>query len=82
MSQREAAVKLGVPQSSLSKVLKSRHELITNESSESRKRNRAEKCQTVDSSLFLWFKQQANLFIMLINHSILPQKSNDFAKKL
>ena len=38
VSQREAAVKLGVPQASLSKLLKSRHELITNKSCESRKR--------------------------------------------
>ena len=81
VSQREAAVKLGVPQVSLSKLLNSCHELITNESSESRKRKRAGKCQKGDDTLFLWFKQ-ASSFNAPINCSILLQKANDFAEKL
>jgi predicted transcriptional regulator len=81
LSQREMAAKLRVPQSTLSKYLKSCDTLNTNKISENRKRKCEGKCHAVDEALLAWF-QQASSYNALVNHSFLLQKANDFGEKL
>jgi predicted DNA-binding protein (UPF0251 family) len=47
LSQREAAAKVGVPQSTLSKLLKSHHTLNANMTSENIKKKHEGKCHAV-----------------------------------
>jgi transcriptional regulator with XRE-family HTH domain len=83
LSQTEVAAKLGVPQSTLSKLLKSRDKSNTNTTSENRKRKHEGKCHSVDEALLVWFRQGSS-YNAPINHSILLQKkkANDFGGKL
>jgi hypothetical protein len=81
LSQREAAAKLGVLQSTLSKLksLVTRYALIRLVKTEKRKRDG--KCEAVDEAPLVWFKQ-ASCYIASINRSILLQKANDVGGKL
>jgi hypothetical protein len=81
LSQREVAAKLGVPQSHLSKLIKSSDTLNTNTTSENRKRKHEGKCHAVDEALLVWFKQ-ASSYNVPFNCGILLQKVNDFGEKL
>jgi hypothetical protein len=58
-TQREAAVKLGIPQSTLSGVLKNQSK-YENVAVSDRKRKREGKGQTVDEALLVWFKQASS----------------------
>lgn len=80
-NQRLAAQNLGIPQSTLNKLLKSRNEITECTESQSRKRKRENKSKTTDEALFVWFKQ-ARAMNALINRSILMAKANDLAKKM
>lgn len=83
LSQREAALKLGVSQSSLSGWLLSRDKIQKSvvESGGSRKRKREGKSLSVDDALLHWFKQNS-LFGAPINRGILLQKADDFGKAM
>jgi hypothetical protein len=61
-----------VPQLTLSKLLKSRDSLNAN-TNEDRRRKREGKCDAVDESLLVWFKQVSSNNA-LMNRSILLQK--------
>jgi len=84
MSQTAAAGKLGIAQSVLSKLLKSRYEIetsfLSNETS-SRKRKRDGKDPKAERSLKKWFAsvQESDC---RVDGPILKQKAEDFAKKL
>lgn len=81
VTQKEAAAQFGIAQSSLSKLLKYRHEISNSEFSESRKRKRTGKNKKVDDVLFLWFKQ-ALILEEPISSKILMEKANEYAKQL
>lgn len=81
MSQRLAAEKLGVAQSTLNGILKSRAQLGVTTECGGRKRKREGKSQATDEALFIWF-QQALLQNAPINRAILMEKANCLAKKL
>lgn len=79
LSQREAAANLGIPQSTLSGILKNREKIVC--VAANRKRKREGKSQTVDEALLVWFKQASSMNAP-INRSILMQKANDLAEKM
>ncbi|XP_025206204.1 tigger transposable element-derived protein 4-like [Melanaphis sacchari] len=80
-NQRLAAQQLGIPQSTLNKLLKSRNEISNCTESQNRKRKRESKSKATDEALFMWFKQ-ASAMNAPINRSILMTKANDLAKKM
>jgi hypothetical protein len=80
-NQRLAAQQLGIPQSTLNKLLKSRNEINDCTESQNRKRKRESKSKATDEALFVWFKQ-ASAMNAPINRSILMAKANDLAKKM
>lgn len=80
-NQRLAAQQLGIPQSTLNKLLKSRNEISDCTESQNRKRKRESKSKATDEALFMWFKQ-ASAMNAPINRSILMTKANDLAKKM
>ncbi|KAK7582263.1 hypothetical protein V9T40_013708 [Parthenolecanium corni] len=81
MSQRLAAQELGIAQSTLNGLLKSRVNLEVSTECGGRKRKREGKSQATDEALFIWF-QQATLQNASINRSILMDKANSLAKEL
>jgi hypothetical protein len=83
ISQREAAVKLGIPQSSLCKILKRRDSLkdAVVELGKDRKRRRQGKFEDIDEALLMWFKQTVAIKAP-INRDILKEKARAFAKQL
>jgi predicted transcriptional regulator len=81
LSQTETAAKLGVPQSNLSKFVKSNDTLEANTTNENRNRKLEGKCDAVDEALLVWFKQISS-YNAPINRSILLQKANDLGEKL
>lgn len=84
MSQTAAAGKLGIAQSVLSKLLKSRYEIetsfLSNETS-SRKRKRDGKDPEVEQALKKWFAAVRESDCR-VDGPILKQKAEDFAEKL
>jgi transcriptional regulator with XRE-family HTH domain len=80
LSQREAAAKLGLQQSTLSKLLKSSDTLNANTTRENRKRKREGSCDAADEAPLVWFKQ-ASSHNASINRSILFQQASDFGEK-
>jgi hypothetical protein len=60
LSQRQAAAKLGVPQSTLSKFLKSHDMLNTNMTTENKTRKPEGKRHAVDEVLLVWFEQASS----------------------
>lgn len=84
LSQRQAAIKLGVAQSTLSKILKNRVNLVNDKLSNvnsSRKRKRTGNDPKVDGALRDWFckvrKQDA-----MVDGPLLKAKAKELAEKL
>lgn len=63
-SKREVADKLGIPQSTLSILLKS-HDMLNINIGENRKRKCEEQCHALDEVLLVWFKKASSYTIHL-----------------
>lgn len=83
-TQVEAASGLGIPQSTLSKILK-RRESLKNDSiasvNDGRKRKRLGHFTSVDDALLIWFKQAAAMKAPM-NRDILKDKARTFAQEV
>lgn len=84
VSQRRAAVKLGIPQPTLSKILKNREKLAADKLSNvnpARKRQRTGTDPKVDGALRDWFCQVRSKDAM-VDGPLLKAKAKEFAEKL